>query len=160
MASKNLQMIFFTIVCFQVFMILYKELYFRHIYARIQGGPTLEQRFNSFYNYCDLFNYILSADEPVPLELPDLWLWELIDEFVYQFQSFAQYRARLQKKTPQELQTIEMNNKVWNVLCVLNVLHSLVDKSNIKQQLEVSWKCSLVECGVILILLLGVCQRW
>ncbi|KAG5870721.1 hypothetical protein JTB14_017054 [Gonioctena quinquepunctata] len=120
-----------------VFMILYKELYFRHIYARIQGGPSLEQRFNSFYNYCDLFNYILSAEEPVPLELPDLWLWELIDEFVYQFQSFAQYRARLQNKKPAELETLNTNNKVWNVLCVLNVLHSLVDKSNIKQQLEV-----------------------
>lgn len=26
---------------------------------------------------------------------------------------------------------------MWNVLCVLNVLHSLVDKSNIKMQLEV-----------------------
>lgn len=118
-------------------MILYKELYFRHIYARIQGGPTLEQRFNSFFNYCDLFNYILSAENPVPLELPDQWLWELIDEFVYQFQSFAQYRARLMKKTPEELETLNNNNKVWNVLCVLNVLHSLVDKSNIKRQLEV-----------------------
>nr|CAH7762377.1 unnamed protein product [Callosobruchus chinensis] len=51
--------------------------------------------------------------------------------------SFAQYRARLQKKTPQELQNLNANNKVWNILCVLNVLHSLVDKSNIKQQLEV-----------------------
>lgn len=53
------------------------------------------------------------------------------------FQSFSQYRARLQKKTQQELETLNSNNKVWNVLCVLNVLHSLVDKSNIKQQLEV-----------------------
>ncbi|XP_022912623.1 eukaryotic translation initiation factor 3 subunit L [Onthophagus taurus] len=120
-----------------VFMILYKELYFRHIYARVPGGPTLEQRFNSFYNYCDLFNYILNSEEPVPLELPDLWLWELIDEFVYQFQSFAQYRARLQKKSLQELEILNNHNKVWNVLCILNVLHSLADKSNIKQQLDV-----------------------
>ncbi|KAK9880836.1 hypothetical protein WA026_013162 [Henosepilachna vigintioctopunctata] len=120
-----------------IFMILYKELYFRHIYARIQGGPTLEQRFRSFFNYCDLFNYILSAEEPVPLELPDLWLWELIDEFIYQFQSFAQYRARLQKKTEDEIKDLNANNRLWNVLCVLNVLHSLVDKSHIKEQLEV-----------------------
>nr|CAD7204177.1 unnamed protein product [Timema douglasi] len=120
-----------------VFLTLYKELYYRHIYARISGGPTLEQRFNSFFNYCDLFNYILSANQPVPLELPDQWLWELIDEFVYQFQSFAQYRARLLKKTPEEMDTLNANNKVWYVLCVLNVLHSLVDKSNIKRQLEV-----------------------
>lgn len=118
-------------------MILYKELYFRHIYARIQGGPTLEQRFNSFYNYCDLFNYIIGKNEPAPLELPDLWLWEIVDEFIYQFQSFGHYRARLQKKTKDELQKLYEDNKVWNVLCVLNVLHSLVDKSNIKQQLEV-----------------------
>jgi len=121
----------------QVFLILYKELYFRHIYARVSGCPTLEQRFNSFFNYCDLFNYILNADQPVPLELPDQWLWELVDEFVYQFQSFAQFRARVQKKTPEELEKLHSQNKVWNVLCVLNVLHSLVDKSKIKRQLEV-----------------------
>lgn len=26
----------------------------------LQGGPSLEQRFESYYNYCNLFNYILS----------------------------------------------------------------------------------------------------
>ena len=52
----------------------------------MQGGPTIEQRFDSYYNYCKLFNYILSADTPVNLELPNQWLWEIIDEFIYQFQ--------------------------------------------------------------------------
>ncbi|XP_021181465.1 eukaryotic translation initiation factor 3 subunit L isoform X1 [Helicoverpa armigera] len=121
-----------------VFMILYKELYYRDIYARVPGGPKPEQRFHSFYNYCDLFNYILSAETPVPLELPDQWLWELIDEFVYQFQSFAQYRSRTSKLSPAEIDALNTENKAWNVLCILNVLHSLVDKSNIKRQLEVS----------------------
>ncbi|VVC96168.1 eukaryotic translation initiation factor 3 subunit L [Leptidea sinapis] len=121
----------------QVFMILYKELYFRDIYARVPGGPKPEQRFLSFYNYCDLFNYILSAETPVPLELPDQWLWELVDEFVYQFQSFAQYRSRTSKLSPAEIDALNTENKAWNVLCILNVLHSLVDKSNIKKQLEV-----------------------
>ncbi|XP_018375639.1 PREDICTED: eukaryotic translation initiation factor 3 subunit L [Trachymyrmex cornetzi] len=119
-----------------VFLTLYKELYYRHIYARMQG-PTLEQRLNSFYNYCDLFNYILHPDTPVQLELPDQWLWELIDEFVYQFQSFAQYRANLSNKTPDEIENLNAHNKIWDVLCVLNVLHYLVDKSKIKSQLEV-----------------------
>ncbi|KAM3966251.1 eukaryotic translation initiation factor 3 subunit L [Aphomia sociella] len=120
-----------------VFMILYKELYYRDIYARVPGGPKPDQRFHSFYNYCDLFNYILSAETPVPLELPDQWLWELIDEFVYQFQSFAQYRSRTSKLSPAEIEVLNTENKAWNVLCILNVLHSLVDKSNIKRQLEV-----------------------
>lgn len=42
----------------QVFLTLYRELYYRHIYAHLT--PTLEQRFHSYENYCDLFNYILS----------------------------------------------------------------------------------------------------
>ncbi|XP_013140214.1 PREDICTED: eukaryotic translation initiation factor 3 subunit L [Papilio polytes] len=120
-----------------IFMILYKELYYRDIYSRVAGGPKPEQRFHSFYNYCDLFNYILSAETPVPLELPDQWLWELVDEFVYQFQSFAQYRSRTSKLSQAEIETLNTENKAWNVLCILNVLHSLVDKSNIKRQLEV-----------------------
>lgn len=122
-----------------VFMILYKELYYRHVHARIPGGPKLEQRVASFYNYCDFFNLILSSPEPVSLELPDIWLWELIDEFVYQFQNFAQYRARLTDKSEEEMeQLLNDSSKVWSILCILNVLHSLVDMSNIKAQLEVS----------------------
>jgi translation initiation factor 3 subunit L len=118
-----------------VFLTLYMELYYRHIYAKMQ--PNLEQRFNSFYNYCELFNYILNSSEPVPLELPDQWLWELIDEFVYQFQSFTQYKASVSSKTPDEIDSLNNNSKVWDVLCVLNVLHYLIDKSKIKSQLEV-----------------------
>ena len=111
---------------------------FRHIYAHAPTGPTRQQRMNSFSNYCDLFNYILSSDDPVPLELPDIWLWELIDEFIYQYQNFTQYRARLNKLDNEDLEILSANNKIWNVLCVLNVLHSLVEKSNIKLQLQVS----------------------
>ena len=44
----------------------------------------MEQRFESYYNYCNLFNYILNADGPAPLELPNQWLWDIIDEFIYQ----------------------------------------------------------------------------
>ena len=94
-------------------------------------------RFDSYYNYCKLFNYILSADTPVNLELPNQWLWEIIDEFIYQFQAFSQFRSKLSKKSDEEIETLKSNPKVWNVHSVLNVLHSLVDKSNINKQLEV-----------------------
>lgn len=77
------------------------------------------------------------VEQPVQLVLPDQWLWELIDEFIYQFQSFSQYRARVAKRSREEIDELTNNYKYWNVLCVLNVLHSLVDKSNIKKQLEV-----------------------
>lgn len=79
-------------------------------------------------------------NRPISLELPDIWLWELIDEFVYQFQAFSQYKLR-PKKTVEEIDLLRDKgnfNRVWNVLSVLNVLHSLIDVSNIKKQLEVS----------------------
>ncbi|XP_015749669.1 PREDICTED: eukaryotic translation initiation factor 3 subunit L-like, partial [Acropora digitifera] len=119
----------------QVFLILYKELYYRHIYNKLK--PTLDQRFESYFNYCDLFNYILNTDEPVPLSLPNQWLWDIIDEFIYQFQSFSQYRSKLLKKGEDEVATLRANTKIWNVHSVLNVLYSLVEKSRINYQLEV-----------------------
>ncbi|KAH9491887.1 Eukaryotic translation initiation factor 3 subunit L [Bulinus truncatus] len=120
------------------FLILYKELYYRHVYARVQGGPNLEQRFESYYNYCALFNYILNAEGPVNLELPDQWLWDIIDEFIYQFQAFSIFRHKIvNKKTEDEIELLRANPKIWNVHSVLNVLHSLVEKSNINKQLEV-----------------------
>ena len=93
------------------------------------------------------------------MELPHQWLWEIIDEFVYQFQSFALFRCSLHKKSgewlsadifitfqlfmiifqisAEELDFIRQNPTLWNIHSVLNVLYSLVDKSNINLQLEV-----------------------
>lgn len=120
-----------------VFLNLYKELYYRHIYARVTSGPSLEQQFESYYNYCNLFNYILNAEDPVSLQLPNQWLWDIIDEFIYQFQSFSIYRCKMSKKMPEEIDVLKNNPKIWNVHSVLNVLHSLVEKSSINRQLEV-----------------------
>ena len=74
------------------FLILYKELYFRHIYARVAHAPTFEHRYESYYNYCNLFNFILNNSGPIDRELPNQWLWDIIDEFIYQFQSFSLFR--------------------------------------------------------------------
>lgn len=119
----------------KVFLILYNELSFRHIYANLGQKMTLEQRFASFENYVHLFNHILNAESPVQLELPNQWLWDIIDEFIYQFQAFCQYRAKLSKKSKEEVQKLKTNPQIWNIHSVLNVLHSLIDKSKIQEQL-------------------------
>ena len=76
--------------------------------------------------------------------------------WAFSSQAFSQFRSKLAKKTEDEIETLKRNPKVggkasrenrnpkttafqvWNVHSVLNVLHSLVDKSNINKQLEVS----------------------
>jgi len=120
----------------KLFLTLYKELYFRHIYSKLK--PTIEHRMLSYYNYCELFNYILEESDPCTLVLPNQWMWDIIDEFIYQFQSFCQFRAKVMNKTEDELLVLRENvHKVWNVHSVLNVLYCLVETSRINEQLEV-----------------------
>ncbi|KAI8981055.1 RNA polymerase I-associated factor PAF67-domain-containing protein [Pilobolus umbonatus] len=120
----------------QVFLTLYRELYYRHVYSYLT--PTLEHRFHSYENYCDLFNYILNSEEPVSLELPNQWLWDIIDEFIYQFQSFCNYRDRVKNRTEQEAALLSRNSQIWSCYSVLNVLYSFIQKSRINEQLLVS----------------------
>lgn len=68
----------------QVFGLLYNELCYRHIYARLQ--PSLEQQCESWDNYCALYHVILSGH--VNMQLPNQWLWDMIDEFIYQVRIF------------------------------------------------------------------------
>lgn len=100
-----------------IFLILYRELYYRHVYSRLQ--PNIDDRFHSYENSCELFNYLLSlsipplphnmpyvfsdSEGPVQLELPEQWLWDIIDEFIYQFQVFCTWRSKVKSKTDDEL---------------------------------------------------------
>eukprot|EP00878_Enallax_costatus_P013369 GHUV01013977.1.p1 GENE.GHUV01013977.1~~GHUV01013977.1.p1 ORF type:complete len:491 (+),score=162.12 GHUV01013977.1:606-2078(+) len=125
-----------------VFCLLYKELYFRHLYSKTQ--PSLRARCESWDNYCELFGVILHGN--VNMMLPNIWLWNMIDEFLYQFQSFAQYRAKLTTKSAEEIELLKKCDKVWNILDVLNVLQALVDKSGIVAELEADGGAELMAC--------------
>lgn len=114
------------------FLMLYRELWFRHVYSRL--SPDGEDRFSSYDSYCDFFNYVLNSDGPVPLELPPQWLWDIVDEFIYQFQSYSQWRNRVANKSEDELQLLQ-DGGVWSSYSVLNVLYSLIQKSRITEQL-------------------------
>src|SRR5712671_1162195 len=150
----------------QLFLILYRELYYRHVYSRLQ--PDIDDRFHSYENSCELFNYLLSAffpmcalcqsyedptdseEGPVPLQLPEQWLWDIVDEFIYQFQSFYVWRSRVKTKTEEELVMLAdgsqvsggcsarmdcclTKTQVWSAYSVLNVLYSLIQKSKINE---------------------------
>ncbi|AED93480.1 putative proteasome component (PCI) domain, translation initiation factor 3 complex subunit L [Arabidopsis thaliana] len=115
-----------------VFCLLYREMWFRHLYARL--SPTLKQRIDSYDNYCSLFQVVLHG--VVNMQLPNQWLWDMVDEFVYQFQSFCQFRAKLKNKTEEEIALLRQHDKAWNVYGVLNFLQALVEKSCIIQILE------------------------
>jgi translation initiation factor 3 subunit L len=95
-----------------VFLLLYRELWYRHAHARL-SPLTAARRAESWTNYCDLFSVVLHG--VVNMQLPNQWLWDMVDEFVYQFQSFCQYRAKLKNKTQDEMHQLKQFDKVLSL---------------------------------------------
>ncbi|GKT54016.1 eukaryotic translation initiation factor 3 subunit L [Colletotrichum tofieldiae] len=105
-------------------------------------SAPLEVKFQSYDSYCSLFHFILNSEGPVDLEPPSCglqyyWAWDVIDEFIYQFNSFSSYRMRIarQGNNEEEMQVLKDNPNTWGCYSVLNVLYSLIQRSQITEQL-------------------------
>uniref|UniRef100_A0A0X3Q1L3 Eukaryotic translation initiation factor 3 subunit L n=1 Tax=Schistocephalus solidus TaxID=70667 RepID=A0A0X3Q1L3_SCHSO len=117
------------------FMMLYNELYYRHLYAHVSSFPDFEEAHQSYVNYCAFFEALIKPKKPVILELPNQWLWDIVDEFIYQFQKFSISRTKSKRK-PEDEAFLRQNPKTWSIHGVLNILFQLVEKSNINAQLN------------------------
>lgn len=40
------------------------------------------------------------------MELPNQWIWDIIDEFVWQFGSYSGWRSKVNDKTEEEIQVL------------------------------------------------------
>jgi translation initiation factor 3 subunit L len=60
--------------------------------------------------------------------LPNAWLWSMVDEFLYQFQSFAQYRAKLSSKSAEEIELLKKCDKVGISVSVTTVVMMIAMK--------------------------------
>jgi translation initiation factor 3 subunit L len=67
------------------------------------------------------------------------WAWDVIDEFIYQFNTFSSYRMRIARQAStsneEEVQVLRDNPNTWGCYSVLNVLYSLIQRSQIVEQL-------------------------
>ena len=76
-----------------------------------------------------LSNVCEGQTQPPELELPNLWIWDLVDEFIYQYQEFSQYIYKLlrdkqkQSIASEELALIKANPEArfafWNIIIML-----------------------------------------
>eukprot|EP00930_Biecheleria_cincta_P072530 TRINITY_DN5990_c0_g4_i1.p1 TRINITY_DN5990_c0_g4~~TRINITY_DN5990_c0_g4_i1.p1 ORF type:complete len:537 (+),score=120.59 TRINITY_DN5990_c0_g4_i1:44-1612(+) len=121
-----------------LFLILYKELYYRHIYARL-NPVSFEDRVGSWKNYTQLLDLMidtLSEGEDIGIALPAQWLWDILDEFVYHYQTYSTYchkTAKMQKE--KDIKELQGNPGVFDTTKVLNYLHKLVRYSLIEEWL-------------------------
>lgn len=129
-----------------LFLVLYKEMYYRHLYATSNGSLVqLEARVSSFENYYNLFRYIIESDsDKLDFDLPNQWIWDIIDEFIYQYSEYRKYSSKLARQIIQTNQAnisedakfIQANPDIWSTVYVLQTLNGLVLKSDIQSLLE------------------------
>ena len=83
--------------------LLYKELYFRHIFSRIPASTSdVSLRCEAWSNYLELFRSLVpeQGTQLHQFELPCKWIWEILDEAIYQYQNFCQFISKLPKDDP------------------------------------------------------------
>jgi len=120
-----------------LFLIVYKELYYRHIFSRL--GPTFTERQGSWENYCKLLDLIiddLEKNEVLSVALPAQWLWDMLDEFVYHYETYGKARNKAIKMIKESDIEIARNNPdVFDTTKVLQYLHLLIKHSHIEEYL-------------------------
>eukprot|EP01083_Nonionella_stella_P288805 982731_1 len=124
----------------KIFLYLYRELFYRHAFDRCD--ITFEFMHDSFTNYMRLFNVLLKFYDKNKrfCEIPNVWLWDMINSFVSQFQYYHHWRSnnKDQYKNMNELLIKYKNNpqqksiqEKWNVQNVLRYLHYFVHAAKI-----------------------------
>merc|ERR1719199_1375433 len=75
--------------------------------------------------------------DELSLALPPQWIWDILDEFVYHYQTFCNFRSKAVKLGQEKvLGPLKENPQVFETKKVLNYLHSLIRASGIENYLE------------------------
>jgi len=123
-----------------LFLILYKELYYRHVYSRLQ--PTFEDRRGSWENYLKLIELLISDLEEGTecVALPPQWIWDILDEFIYHYQTYCNFRNKTfnlhAKSQKSDIDHVKANPSVFETQTVLSFLQQLISASKIEEFLK------------------------
>lgn len=90
---------------------LYNELSFRHIFSRLNSSVTIQTRLETYKNYLELLSNDFTVKELEKNQLPANWIWDILDEFVYQFVSFCFFKNKLGSEGDQsEIEKLNESN--------------------------------------------------
>ena len=83
---------------------------------------------SSWENYTSLFERVFSVDDDDNnldrLDLPVQWLWDMVDEFVYQYSDFARFRSKDLKKislSDDDVDAMRWYIKTWGMSLVVSL---------------------------------------
>ena len=98
---------------------------------------SIHHKHKSLINCCiyflQLFEFILSVDEK-NFCLTTQWIYDIIQEFVYQFQGFCQYRCQVANisTNPETIKILESNRDAWNLPVVMSILQRLIQAGKLR----------------------------
>merc|ERR1719223_1614176 len=110
-----------------LFLALYNELTHRHLHSvsRIQ----LRDRLNGWRVYTDLFDRLIAEPNKDELCIVPVWAFDIMHEFVSQFQGFCQFRTN-EKKKEDDLAQMSANKDAWTIEKVMYYLYKLIEISS------------------------------
>lgn len=122
----------------RLFLCLYKQLFYRHKFQRLEPVEEdphafVEDYIHSFENFVNLFNIFIkeiwskSDGELSNIVLPNVWLWDIIHSFVSQCQSFHLWKTNLDDPnidsiTEEQERLLAQNSEAWHLLRVFRYL--------------------------------------
>jgi len=65
------------------------------------------------------------------MELPSKWVWDMLDEFIYQFQNFCFFRNKIKNAQDQNYMKLKDCDSLPNFEDVKNILYRFKDESGI-----------------------------
>lgn len=103
----------------------FREMAMRHVTTKLK--PQVADHINSWRNYVKLFETVLTAKEE-DLSISTQWAYDIVQEFVYQFQGFCQYRSQIsnQSSNAEVIKVLEANRDAWNLPEVVSILKRLI----------------------------------
>mmetsp|Transcript_18772 Transcript_18772/g.18877 ORF Transcript_18772/g.18877 Transcript_18772/m.18877 type:complete len:524 (+) Transcript_18772:190-1761(+) len=117
----------------EVFLLLYREMTLRHVFTKLK--PQLVDYIASWINFSKLFGFLMkdAAGSATEIALSVQWGYDIVQEFVYQFQGFCQYRCQVSTRSGDDLEMLQANRDVWSLSSVLNILHDMIRVSKITE---------------------------
>lgn len=121
----------------ELFLCFYKEMTDRHSRWGESGGSFAQDALSSWSNYLELFERIGAVQDP-EMTINEQWAFDLVQEFVYNFQTFAQTVADMGRVESADVEVLKENPDLWSVAGVSKALLKLVKQSNCEAIIKAS----------------------
>lgn len=112
------------------FLVYYREMTLRHFFTFNKVKPQLSDYLEAWATYKKMFTTLLSTHASI-MCVTAQWAYDIIQEFVYQFQEFCQYRCHTTSRSPEDIELLEANRDAWSYPSVVQILRGIIRHSNI-----------------------------